>query len=202
MRCKNPNCKDKFKPRLFLQKFCLEKDECIRMEVDLKKKQGIDKKVKDMKPNAHSKENKTYLQNEINKLSRMIDAKFGFTNCIDCDKPMDKQIDACHYHSRGAHSNLRYNLHNLHSGRSNCNLYSDAHKQGYMNGLIERYGRRYAMDVLEFPEHYREPLKLSNIEITEKLAIVRKIIRTFDTYKLTSAMQGRELFNKIIGIYK
>lgn len=201
-RCKNPNCRDKFKAKYFLQKHCMEKDECIRLEVEMKKETIWKEKRKEWKINTHAKENKKYLQDEINKLARMIDAKFGY-GCIDmCQKPYGKQIDGAHYHSRGGNCSLRYNLHNIHSANSQCNCYSDKHKPGYFVGLEVRYGIDYAnMVASDLPAKY--PLiKLSNQEIHDKLTIVRKINREFGTYQFTNGKQARNLFNKIIGIYE
>jgi hypothetical protein len=43
---------------------------------------------------------------------------------------------------------------------------------------------------------------LKENEIADKLAIVRKLIRDFDTFKLNDGAHARDLFNSIIGIYK
>ena len=199
-RCKNPNCKDKFKPRIFLQKFCLEKDECIKMAVEQKKGKLLCEKVKEMKVNTHSKEHKKELQKEINLLARMIDAKFKHP-CIDCcGRPYGKQIDGAHFHSVGSNSSLRFNLHNIHSADSQCNNYSSAHLSGYEVGIKDRYGTEYLETLKGLPLKYKE-LKISNFEVYEKLAVVRKINRTFNTYNIINGESARELFNKLIGIY-
>lgn len=202
-RCKN--CKEKFNPKAFLQKYCMEKDECVKAfmeyrKIELRKK--YKRELKEMKIEVYGKENKKYLQSEINKLSRMIDSRFKFDACIDCNKPFGKQVDACHFHSRGANSSLKYNLDNLHSGRSDCNQYSENHKSGYKIGLIERYGKKYTQYVVEeLPLKY--PLiKLTAQEIYEKLALVRKLIRTFDAFDFKDSLDARKKLNKIIGIYK
>lgn len=152
-----------------------------------------------IKANAYPKKYKSYLQDEINKLSRMIDARFDHL-CIDCGKPYGKQTDGAHYHGVGGNSSTRYNLHNIHSAKSDCNQYSDTHKDGYRKGIIDRYGEGYMEKIEGLPLEYKL-IKLSNAEVYEKLTIVRKIIRDFDTYKFDSAIAGREIFNKIIGIY-
>lgn len=193
-------CKRRYEPQ-FQSIMALCSSECIVTYHNKLKQKKEQKELKELKIEVYQKENKKYLQNEINKLSRMIDAKFGNTTCIDCNKPFGKQIDASHYHSRGANNSIRYNLHNLHSARSECNQYSENHKSGYMIGLIERYGKQYAdMVINELPLKYTYT-KLSAKEIHEKLILVRKIIRTFNTYQFDSAIQAREQLNKIIGIY-
>lgn len=157
------------------------------------------KKKAVMKVDTHAKEHRSTLQNLINKLARLIDAKF-YSTCIDCCKEYGKQVDGAHFHSRGANSSLRWNLDNIHSARSFCNQYSDKHKEGYRKGIIKRYGSGYMELIDNLPLKYKS-VKMSNNEVYDKLALLRKIIRDFDTYNLISAEHGRELFNNLIGIY-
>lgn len=179
----------------------MEKEECIALEIEMKKATIWKEKRAEWKVETHSKENKKYLQQEINKLARMIDAKFNYP-CIDCcGRSYGKQIDGAHFHSVGSNSTLRYNLHNIHSADSQCNNFSNTHISGYKNGLTLRYGKEYLQMLYEIPVAY-DHLKLTNVEIAEKLKIVRSIIRTFDTYSLVDGKSARELFNKLIGIYK
>lgn len=168
-----------------------------RKEIGKKRKDAI----KEMLPTVYAKEYKSDLQREINKLSKIIDAKFGFKTCIDCGKPFRKQIDAAHFHSRGSNHSLSYNLHNLHSAKSDCNQYSDKHHSGYCSGLKARYCEDYFnyvnVDIVLKFKH----VKLTPNEVVEKLAIVRKLIRDFDTFQFTSAINARNVLNEIIGIY-
>lgn len=145
-------------------------------------------------------ENRAELQRNINLLSRMIDASFGFTTCIDCGKPFGKQIDAAHFHDTSTNGAIRFNLHNLHSARSDCNKFSSSHKVGYIKGLEQRYGIDYLNQVEALKTEIKE-LKLNAVEIAEKLKLVRHIIRNFDKYKFDTALIARNQFNKIIGIY-
>ena len=202
-RCKN--CKEKFDVKYFNQKYCMLKDECIKAFAEYVKvasKKQEKKEDKKLKIVVYEKENKKYLQNEVNKLARMIDTKFNFVTCIDCNKPFGKQIDAAHYHSIGSNSSLRFNLDNLHSAKSDCNKYSNQHISGYKLGLMERYGKQYAEYVIsELPLKY--PLiKLNSSEVYEKLSLVRKLIRDFNTFDFTDSLQARRQLNNIIDIYK
>lgn len=199
-RCKNPNCKDKFIAKYFLQKHCMEKEECIKLEIEMKKATIWKEKRKEWKVNTHSKEHRKYLQDEINKLARMIDAKF-YNDCIDCGKPYgDNKIDACHLISRKKNSSLKWNLHNLHGGHSQCNVFNENHESAYKEGLKKRYGIEYLEMVENLPVQYRE-IKLSNQEVHDKLTIVRKLNRDIDTYKFENAIAARNLMNQLIGIY-
>lgn len=197
-KCKE--CKQLFMQERPLQYLCGFR--CAGKIVKRKFEQIQNKEHKELKIVVYEKENKKYLQNEINKLSRMIDAKFGFVTCIDCNKLFGKQIDAAHFHSTGSNSSLRYHLDNLHSAKSDCNQYSNQHISGYKIGLMERYGKKYAKYVIEeLPLKY-PIIKLSSKEIHEKLAVVRKLIRGFDTFIFDDALDARKKLNKIIGIYK
>lgn len=198
-RCKL--CKDKFNPKYFLQKMCMEKEECIAAEIELKKATIWKDKRKEWKIETHAKEHKKALQDEINKLSRMIDTAQGFNTCIDCGTHFGaNQIDACHLHSRGANSTLKYNLHNLHSGHNHCNVWNTKHEGNYKMGLEKRYGKDYLLMVENLPVQY-PVIHLSNFDVNEKLILVRKIIRNFETYSFKNGLSAREIFNKIIGIY-
>ena len=146
-------------------------------------------------------ENRRELQKNINLLSRMIDSSFGFTTCIDCGKPFGNQIDAAHFHNVKGHEQLRFNLHNLHSAKSDCNQFSSEHKVGYIKGLELRYGIDYLSQVEALKTEIKE-LKLNAVEIAEKLKLVRHIIRNFDKYKFDTSLIARNQFNKIIGIYE
>jgi len=126
----------------------------------------------------------------------LIDKKFGYINCIDCNKPLD-HIDAGHYIAVGSNATLRYNLNNIHSQRRGCNRDSarmGSRHTGYYKGLIERYGTDYAEMIDTELQHKYKYLGLMNQEIAEKL-------KNFDTFEFTDSISMRGMFNKIIGIY-
>lgn len=208
-RCKK--CSIKFVSKVFNQKFCMANEECTdaaiqfvldnnRRLAEKKEKKEWNEKKAEMKVDTHAKEYKNSLQNEINKLSRMIDLKFEYLTCIDCEKQYGKQQDAAHFHGRGSNSTLRYHLHNLHSANSQCNLYSDVHHVNYAKGLEKRYGKEYLMYVENLRVSIKE-IHLTNKDVVEKLKIVRDIIRHFDTYQFESSLDARTILNGLIGIY-
>lgn len=210
-RCKK--CSIKFVAKIFNQKFCLLNEECqdaaIKFVLDNNRKLAEKKEKKDwadkkaeMKVDTHAKEYKKEFQNSINKLARMIDIAFGYETCIDCNKGYGKQTDAAHYHSRGSNNSLRYNLHNLHSANSQCNMWSDVHHVNYAIGLEKRYGKDYKEYVdEELPKLYPE-IHITNKEIVEKLKVVRGLIKNFESMKFEDSLDARTKLNLIIGIYK
>lgn len=214
MKCKN--CKEKHKPFSSTDNWC-KKIDCQTAKamylLDKKKKDDEkkakerkkkeNKKFKDMKINSYFKENKKLLQNEVNKLSRKIDAHFGF-RCIDCDKIFTGQIDAAHLHNVGGNENIRWNFHNLHSARGHCNQYSSEHKVGYREGIIKRYGEEYLEYIdIEIPKKYSY-LGLNAKEVYDFLAVARKLNREFSKHEdnLINGIQARNYFNDLLGIYK
>jgi len=211
MRCKR--CKKKFEPKKFLQKYCMEDLDCIKAYLESIKKENEKKrkekqkkekdKLKQMKINSYFTDNKKLLQQEVNKLSRKIDAYFQF-KCIDCGNNFGKQTDAAHLHNVQGNENIRYNLHNLHSARSYCNMYSSEHKVGYRNGIIERYGKEYLEFIdIGLPKKYPY-LGLNAKEVYEFLSVARKLNREFSKHEdnLKNGIQARDYFNYLLGIYK
>lgn len=204
--CALSTCKKRFKAlsnhHYFCSSICVTAkgdENAEKVKAKLKKTEWTKEKA-ELKIDTHSKENRSGLQREINKLARQIDARFGY-GCVDCcGRPYGKQIDGAHFHSVGSNSSLRYNLHNIHSADSQCNQYSNTHISGYKIGLEKRYGKEYLEMVEHLPALHKE-LRLSNLEISNKLKLVRSLNRNFKIYQLQDGDAARDLFNTLIGIY-
>ena len=158
-------------------------------------------------PKTKKKSYKAILQDEVNKLARMIDKYFNY-DCIDCNRVLEhnkpNSVHGAHRLNVGGHENIRYNLHNIHSATLFCNKHSTEHKTGYDVGLVERYGQEY-LDAVHQLELYYPTLKLNELEIKEALKIVRKLNREFDNHAKGNDLDGammRSYFNEVIGIYK
>lgn len=208
MRCKC--CKEKFEVKYFNQKYCMEETDCIKAQIEYQKdkiakadKKAWSVKKRETRPVLYPKKYKNYLQDEINKLARMIDSKFGYFTCIDCNKPFSKKIDGGHFNSVGNNAAIRFNLHNIHSQRVECNRngHGSGMERHYLEGLVNRYGKEYADMVDTGLQKKYSHVGLKETEIAEKLKQVRQLIRNFDTFDLNSSISARTLFNKIIGIY-
>ena len=182
------------------QKYCTDKDQCIREMIRVQKT----KKERKIRTESHKSDFVSSLQSEINKLARIIDFHFfgdgEFLKCVDCEI-VTKSIDGGHYHSVGSNASLRFNLHNIHGQSRSCNGFKGGRKLDYQNGIISRYGQDYA-DKLDFEivEKYKH-IGLTSRYLDEKIKIVRKLIRDFDTLKFENPIQAREKLNNIIGIY-
>lgn len=195
------------------QPYCLQDKECIeaaiaaklpkaKKEVEGKEKKDWQDYKKQRSPIVYEKKNTAYLQDGINMLARMIDLKF-YNKCVCCrrDFKPEKQQHGAHFIDVGGNNSIRYNLHNIHASTSDCNLYSSKHKVGYAKGLKQRYGNDYLEMVEGLPLKYPK-IKLSAVEIAEKLKLVRKLIRDFETFVFEDAIQAREQLNKLINIYQ
>jgi hypothetical protein len=198
--CKCKNCGIRFTPK----RSSLESSCSTKCAIENEQKKFLTKGTpafKAAKVEVKIGETRNELQRKINMLARMIDAKYGFNTCIDCGKPFGKQIDAAHYHDLSTNRGVRFNLHNLHSAKSDCNKYSSKHKDGYIKGLAIRYNDNYAIFIQGLKFEFKE-INLNAIELKEKLKTVNKLIRDFDTYQTTNAIHARGIFNKIIQIYE
>jgi hypothetical protein len=216
MKIKNKKCKicyNEFKPYSSLDKVCSNYDCKIEMQTKtalknlnkIKKEEKTQKAIekKNRSIGLYTRKDKTELQKLINKLARMIDNYFEFNCCIDCGKPFGNQIDGGHFIGVGANESLRYNLHNIHSQKSDCNqngLGSGKQLQ-YLRGIEKRYGAIYG-EYLEFKQQNYYPLiKLTSSEIIERKKIVSGLIRNFNTFTFENPIQARQMMNLIIGIY-
>lgn len=133
-RCKN--CKEKFEPIRFNQKYCLN-DECLRVFVaETKEKQW--------------KQTKTRMKNDLKTTSDWLkEAQVVFNkyirerdkglNCISCNKPPKKQ-NCGHYYSQGGHSNVRFDEDNCHLQCEHCNTYLSGNLLNYQIGIEKRIG--------------------------------------------------------------
>jgi hypothetical protein len=200
-------CKNEFKPSKPLQVVCSwvcgqKYAQKLRDKKQAQEKKESKERLKKMSIDAHSQKHKNTLQNEINKLARMIDLHCGNISCIDCGKELEqnKQIDGSHFHNVQGNEQIRFNLHNIHSSRSECNQFYGGKKDGYKEGIIQRYGYEY-LDQMENLKTDFKMLKLQNKEIFEAIPVVRKLQRDLPTFTSKDGIFLRNFFNKIIGFY-
>jgi hypothetical protein len=213
MRCKN--CKEKFEAYEFNGKFCKEidcqvqkalylvdKDRTAKKKKQAEKMKRINKEVREQKKKVYPEKHKKLLQDQINLLARKIDVYFGYT-CIDCERPLKEgEIHGAHRNNVGGNENIRFNLHNIHASTNFCNMFNTEHKPGYDKGLKSRYSEEYYQFVRFGLKQEYKSINLMTHEIDSALKIVRKLNRDFDKVVLVDSISARNMFNKIIGIYK
>jgi hypothetical protein len=204
------NCKQPFKPRFTtLEKHCHEIDCQVAKAMEYLEKQKLAEKKKDdeywnnKKAELNKDNGKESLQKAINTLVRKIDEKF-YNSCICCERPLKfnepGSVHAAHRYNVGGHENIRWNLHNIHSATLYCNKHNTEHKTGYDNGLVVRFSQEYK-DLVDGLDLKYKVLKLTSVEIKEKIKITNKLIKDFDAFVMHDGIQARDMFNKIIGIY-
>ena len=199
MRCKQ--CKDKFCPKFFNQKFCLEKDECIKAHSEKAKadKWKFEKKELTEKLMTHS-DYCNLLQPIINEIARLIDKDVP---CISSLRSEGKMAGG-HRWSVGSNANLRFNLLNIHQQCFAENSYKSGNPDGYDHGLSTLYGDVYVDEVHSLKLKY--PLmKWSIPELIHAKARASKInkeLKSLDmTYSHGVRIELRKKFNNIIGLY-
>lgn len=134
-RCKN--CKEKFEPVRFNQRYCFN-DECVRVWVETEKQKQWKAKKTRLKKELMSLQDWLKLaQMTFNKYIRHRDKGL---NCISCDKPIKGVTHASHYFSSGGHSNVRFHEDNVHSSCYRCNVELSGNLLNYQIGIEKRIG--------------------------------------------------------------
>ena len=134
MRCKN--CKEKFEPIRFNQKYCL-KDECVRAFVaEAKEKQWKQTKTR-MKNDL--KTTSDWLKEAQKVFNTYIRERDKGLNCISCNK-LPKKKNCGHYYSQGGHSNVRFDEDNCHLQCEHCNTFLSGNLLNYQIGIEKRIG--------------------------------------------------------------
>ena len=209
MRCKC--CKDKFEVKYFLQKYCMDKDECIKAfsESVKEKKQKTESKAWNKEKRQRIDKLKTLtdwkkdLEKLINAIVRLIDKG---NPCMMCSGHPMKRINACHYHAVGGNDTIRFNLFNIWAGCHSCNSEKGGNIHGYDVLLIEKQGReRWEYVKFDLLRIYKY-IGLSIPEIKEAIVIARKIKRELEkidkVYSYEMRWKLRTKYNERLNIYK
>ncbi|NBP59755.1 MAG: recombination protein NinG [Candidatus Fonsibacter lacus] len=134
MRCKN--CKKKFEPVRFNQKYCF-KDECIRVFVEEAKVKSWKKTKKKMQEDLETIQDLVKAtQIVFNKYIRLRDKD---ELCISC-KQIPKKSNAGHYYNANNHWNVRFNENNVHLQCEHCNTFLSGNLINYRENLLKKIG--------------------------------------------------------------
>lgn len=134
MRCKN--CKEKFEPIRFNQKYCL-KDECVLAFVaEAKEKQWKQTKTR-MKADLETVQ-------DIVKAAQMVFNKYIRERdkdelCISC-KQTPKKVNAGHFFNANNHWNVRFDEDNVHLQCERCNSFLSGNLLEYRTNLLTKIG--------------------------------------------------------------
>lgn len=177
-------CRDKFKPRYFLQKTCIQ-PRCLAEWSKLERESKADK--------VHAVKKKTFRLSDTNHQHdltqavynrlRVLQEKKWFADrglepeCISCKKT---NMDWCcgHLKTRGSQGNIRYDENNT---KLQCNRYcnkglsgninGNKTTRGYLQGLIDRFGEDEAQEIIDFCETSTAVRKWTG----EELQAMRKV---------------------------
>jgi hypothetical protein len=193
-------CKTPFQPFNSLQKSCYSSECMIAFNAEQadkkwqKRKKAIKEKIKPLS------KYKAELQDIINPIVHHLD--FGHP-CISCG---GNATEAGHYYSRGAYSNLAYNLNNIYMQCHKCNVHLSGNIIGYDDGLIETFGVEFFSYIkFDIRKEFKH-IAITKELIEEKKSIARQVLKEASSIqsKLSNIerLQLREYYNEIIGIYK
>ena len=134
-RCEN--CKNKFEPIRFNQKFCLE-SECVRVWVAEEKDKQWKKTKAEKKAELLTVQDWVKItQATFNKYIRLRDED---NVCISCQKPPKKQ-NAGHFFNANNHWSVRFNEDNVHLQCEHCNTFLSGNLIEYQGNLIKKIGQ-------------------------------------------------------------
>lgn len=168
-RCKN--CKEKFEPKTFLQKYCF-KDECIKVFVEKTKEKAWKEKKQKMQQDLETIQDYIKMAQIIfNKYIRLRDKG---QPCISCGaKAGSYTITSGHYFP-STNKSVTFNEDNLH-GQCwfNCNSSKSGNLAEYRLGLIKRIGVE-RLEKLELES--RKTKKWTKEELKEIMLIYKQKI--------------------------
>ena len=135
MRCKN--CKEKFEPIRFNQKYCLE-PECVRVWVESEKAKQWKKTKAKMKSELETvQELIKAAQIVFNKYIRLRDKN---EPCISCGNKLGEKYDCGHFYSAGGHWSVRFDERNCSAQCVNCNQHKHGNLIAYGERLLKKIG--------------------------------------------------------------
>jgi len=204
------NCREKFEPKIFLQKYCDKVDCKVQYAMSVVAKQKQEKLKKAKKESAHEKQVlkeklktlsdwKKEFQTEINSIVRTIDKDYP---CIATNTTNGK-MNAGHYIGVGANDTLRFHLENIWIQSEHSNSWKSGDTIRYQNGIVATFGKEY----LEYMNSLQQikPIKLSISDVKEKIPIARGILKWLKLqdrkFSVAERISLRKEFNQKIGLY-
>jgi hypothetical protein len=169
-RCKNKDCREKFEPKKFLQKFCL-KPECISlMLVELKAK---GKKEKDKEWSKEKKVMKEKLKTlgdyekeakkEFQKWIRLRDKDLP---CQACLTPFSNEWHGSHLFKAEIYSGVIFDERNVWKCCKKCNVFLGGNELQFRANLERRFGKEW-VDKLQADANETRNKRFTKTELLE-----------------------------------
>lgn len=173
MRCKN--CKNKFEPIRFNQKYCLEA-ECVRVWVESEKAKQWKKTKAKAKLDLMTLSD--YLKLAQITFNKYINLRDKDKPCISCDKPITGRVNASHFWNANNHYNVRFNEDNVHSSCITCNQFLSGNLLEYRTRLISKIGEQ-RFNILE--SESKKTRKFTIEELKEIIKEYKLKIKQYET---------------------
>ena len=171
MRCRN--CKEKFEPIRFNQKYCLN-EECIRVFVEEAKAKTWKKTKAKLKADLMTLQDYLKLaQITFNKYIRLRDKG---NVCISCQKPPKKE-NAGHFWNANNHYNVRFNEDNVHLQCEHCNTFLSGNLINYRENLLKKIGAEQ-FNILEVEA--KKTRKFTKEELKEIINTYKQKIKQYE----------------------
>lgn len=171
MRCKN--CKTKFEPMRFNQKYCFNKM-CVDAWVQEAKVKNWKKTKKKMQENLETIQDLVKAtQIVFNKYIRLRDKH---ELCISC-KQIPKKSNAGHFYNANNHYNVRFNEDNVHLQCEHCNTFLSGNLLEYRKHIILKIGIE-RFNILEAKS--KQTRKFTKEELKETINIYKKKIKEYE----------------------
>lgn len=171
MRCKN--CKEKFEPVRFNQKYCFNKM-CVDAWVQEAKVNNWKKTKKKMQEDLETIQDLVKAtQIVFNKYIRLRDKH---ELCISC-KQIPKKSNAGHYYNANNHWNVRFDENNVHLQCEHCNTFLSGNLINYRENLLKKIGAE-EFNVLEGKSKVTR--KFTKEELKEIINTYKKKIKQYE----------------------
>jgi len=171
MKCKN--CKEKFDPVRFNQKYCFNKM-CVDAWVQEAKVKNWKKTKKKMQEDLETIQDLVKAtQIVFNKYIRLRDKD---ELCISC-KQKPKKSNAGHYYNANNHWNVRFDENNVHLQCEHCNTFLSGNLINYRENLLKKIGAE-EFNVLEGKSKVTR--KFTKEELKEIIETYKKKIKEYE----------------------
>lgn len=171
MRCKN--CKEKFEPVRFNQKYCFNKM-CVDAWVQEAKVKNWKKTKKKMQEDLETIQDLVKAtQIVFNKYIRLRDKH---ELCISC-KQKPKKSNAGHYYNANNHWNVRFDENNVHLQCEHCNTFLSGNLINYRENLLKKIGEG-KFQLLEAEAN--KTRKFTKEELKEIIETYKKKIKEYE----------------------
>jgi hypothetical protein len=171
MRCKN--CKEKFEPVRFNQKYCFNKM-CVDAWVQEAKVKNWKKTKKKMQEDLETIQDLVKAtQIVFNKYIRLRDKH---ELCISC-KQKPKKSNAGHYYNANNHWNVRFDENNVHLQCEHCNTFLSGNLINYRENLLKKIGEG-KFQLLEAQAN--KTRKFTKEELKEIIETYKKKIKEYE----------------------